>query len=112
MSIITKRDEPMNAIAVMTGIVVAGFAGGFLLLLLHAFAVWVLWGWFLVPLGVPPIGIAWAIGLVSLASLFQYMPPTPAPPVPAEQEKWTKLAGDCARAPVALAIGWAAKQFM
>lgn len=29
----------------------------------RAYAVWLLWGWFVVPLGVPPIGLAHAYGL-------------------------------------------------
>jgi hypothetical protein len=34
------------------------------------FVIKLLWTWFLVPFGLPQIGIAWAIGLSSVASLF------------------------------------------
>lgn len=33
------------------------------------YVVSVLWGWFIVPLGAPPVGIAHALGLMLMASL-------------------------------------------
>jgi hypothetical protein len=38
----------------------------------YAFSLQILWGWFVVPLGAPPIGYAHAWGLSILASLFMY----------------------------------------
>lgn len=31
-----------------------------------------MWGWFIVPLGVPDIGIAWAIGITGVVGLLTY----------------------------------------
>ncbi|HUU97495.1 MAG TPA: hypothetical protein VM487_17300 [Phycisphaerae bacterium] len=38
--------------------------------LLSALVVSVLWGWFVVPLGLPPIHMAWAIGLSCVVGMF------------------------------------------
>ena len=35
------------------------------------FAIYLLWGWFLVPFGIMPISLPWAIGLYCLAALFR-----------------------------------------
>lgn len=34
--------------------------------LINGYVMWVLWGWFVVPLGVQQVSIAWAIGLAIL----------------------------------------------
>lgn len=39
------------------------------LMLVRGWAVATLWAWFVVPLGVKPIGLAWGYGLVCLGSL-------------------------------------------
>ncbi len=39
-------------------------------IMLRGFVLSVLWLWFIVPLGVSPIGIAWGIGLSILVGLF------------------------------------------
>jgi hypothetical protein len=67
----------------------------------------ILWGWFVVPLGVPQIGIAWAVGLMAVAALFVPVPP-PAP----EGKSVESLASIIAKPILALAFGWLAKQFM
>ena len=44
---------------------------------LYFFSGWVLaklWGWFVVPLGVVPITLAWAVGLSVLVGLFRPVP--------------------------------------
>ena len=41
-------------------------------ILWKAYVLSVLWGWFVVPLGVPPISIAWAYGLSCIVGLFWY----------------------------------------
>ena len=37
----------------------------------EGFAIWILWGWFAVPLGIPAIGLAHAIGVDLLIGMFQ-----------------------------------------
>lgn len=57
------------ALVLLVGYMVVG-------LLARGWVVYCLWGWFAVPLGVPPISVAWAIGLTSLVVC---MVPTPQP---------------------------------
>lgn len=38
-------------------------------ILWRGFVLHILWGWFVVPLGAPHIGVAWAIGLAAIASM-------------------------------------------
>ncbi len=50
----------------MTAVILlaAGFIASVIVgTILRGFVLSILWGWFVVPFGVPPIGIAWAIGL-------------------------------------------------
>jgi hypothetical protein len=54
----------------MTAIVVLGvFASIALLVILRGFALSVLWGWFLTPLGLPEIGLAHAIGIALVVAM-------------------------------------------
>jgi hypothetical protein len=71
------------------------------------FVVWVLWGWFVVPLGVPQIGVAWAIGVSVLVGV---LAPTP-PPAP-DGKRTDHFAAVAFKPALALLIGWIAKQFM
>lgn len=71
------------------------------------FVLYILWGWFVVPLGVPPIGIAWAIGISAVSALL-----VPTPPSPTEDQRTEHLAGVLAKPLIALAIGWVAKSAM
>jgi protein-S-isoprenylcysteine O-methyltransferase Ste14 len=73
-----------------------------------AFVAWVLWGWFVVPLGVPPISIAWVLGLSALVYM---LTPTPPPP-PKSQSSWLPFAKLYGEPTILLACGWIAKQFM
>lgn len=71
------------------------------------FAVWLLWGWFVVPLGVQPITVAWAIGLSSLVCLLIPMPPKGA------KEKTSVHTGAIILKPlVMLAVGYIASRYM
>jgi hypothetical protein len=67
--------EILGAIIVLIGglLLVAGMIGG--AYLLNGWAILMLWGWFVVPLGVVPIHMAWAIGLAVLMSMFGQAPP-------------------------------------
>jgi hypothetical protein len=72
---------------------------------------WLLWTWFLVPLGVPQIGVAWAIGISCIAALLN----------PAQKEDQSdddfvdalkRLGSILTKPAIILLIGWCAKQFM
>lgn len=61
----------MEALIVLLG--AFGFIAMFMLL--RGLLLSLLWGWFVVPFGVPPIGIAWAIGLSVLMAMLTKEPP-------------------------------------
>ena len=77
------------------------------LLILHAAAVTLIWGWFLVPLfHFPPIGMAAAIGISCLVDLFMYKTPATDPDT-------TAMAIGGLLAPlILLAVAFVAKQFL
>jgi len=68
----------------------------------------VMWGWFLVPLGAPEIGVAHAIGIAGLVAMMAKNSNA--------SKDYKSLSGKVAEAFVAplvtLAIGWVAKTFM
>ena len=85
----------MIAVLIATPLVIA-------MALYHAVVLWLLWGWFMVPLGVPAIHIAWAIGIKMVANML-------APPQPRSEDTnkfawWGPL--------FALAVGFIAKHWM
>lgn len=47
------------------------------LLLLRAWAIMLLWRWFIAPLGVDALSLAHAVGLSAFGSLFMYVPKPP-----------------------------------
>lgn len=50
--------------------IIAGIIGSiFLVAVLRGWVLTFLWGWFVVPFGVPQIGIAWSIGLAGLVGM-------------------------------------------
>ena len=76
-------------------------------LMLRAWIITWLWLWFIVPLGVTEIGLAWAIGLASIISMFSH----DAPPAKAsdETDMWAKAIGKLIVSPLlALGFGWLA----
>jgi hypothetical protein len=79
----------MNAFAKFTGVVVIAVGGILAITLLRGLVLVSLWGWFVVPLGVPGIGIAHAIGISILASLFLFGLATDKSSE--EQEGWVKV---------------------
>jgi hypothetical protein len=96
----------------MTAAAIVGLVAGLgaftvLLAIYGGFCLWVLWGWFMVPLGLPPIGIAWAIGL---STIFAMVAPTPAP-APEGKAK-NHLVAIIAKPALALVSGFVVKQFM
>lgn len=73
----------------------------------EGYVIWVLWGWFAIPLGLPAITLAHAIGIDILISMFQ--------PVRIQREdppigKYVIAA--IVRPMLALAIGYVALQFI
>lgn len=68
-----------------------------------------LWAWFLVPLGVRPLGVAWAIGLAVLVGLLTNHH------VPVKDQKidsYELLAGQIVRPLLALLVGYIAHRWM
>jgi hypothetical protein len=94
--------------SIITTIIATPFAIALigLLVIQQAWAISVLWGWFLVPLGLPAIGIATAIGISAILSALHQSRKSPG------DEGW-KSVGKAALKPwFLLAIGWIAKQFL
>jgi hypothetical protein len=51
----------VSMVAILAVLVVLGISGA--VAVLDGWVLTYLWAWFMVPLGLPPIGIAWAIGI-------------------------------------------------
>ncbi len=92
--------------ALATAIVVPVLA---LVAIYGGFVLYVLWGWFIVPLGVPQIGIAWAIGI---STVFHLIAPSQPLPKTDDEHVWQNVAYVLLKPFIALAIGWTAKSFM
>ena len=74
---------------------------------LRGFVLSVLWGWFVVPLGVPDIGIAWSIGLAALISMITHQD------VKTEDRELGVAIGIAIATPLmCLLFGWIAHSFM
>lgn len=76
-----------------------------LLVIQQAWAISVLWGWFIVPLGLPAIGIASAVGISVTLSAMRGRRKGP------DDEGWKAIAGSALQPWFCLAIGWIAKQY-
>jgi hypothetical protein len=85
------------------------------LILLSVFTAWdgfvlmVLWGWFLIPLGLPAIGLSHAIGLSTLIGLVTHQMPSEGP---SSDRTERGLLWALVVPAISLFIGWIAKQFM
>lgn len=77
-----------------------------LLLIEQGWAISTLWGWFIVPLGVPAIGIASAIGIAITFSVLRYSHNKTD-----EGDKWERMARLVLTPVIAVCLGWIAKQF-
>lgn len=78
-----------------------------LLFIEQGWAISTLWGWFLVPLGVPAIGIAASIGIaITLSVLVSRYRKTD------DDDKWGVLLYAFVRPLVLVFIGWIVKQFV
>jgi uncharacterized membrane protein SpoIIM required for sporulation len=78
-----------------------------LLLVEQGWAISTLWGWFVVPLGAPAIGIAAAIGLAATVAVIR-----PRRSKPSENKGWKEFAIPVMQPLVCVAIGWIAKQYV
>ncbi len=90
-------------------------AAGILLLFpaiiaINGFVLQSLWGWFLVPLGVPYIGVAKAIGLSVLAHMFVWQ--AEQPDSNGEKPLWEQFLKILMRPAFTFAFGWIVHQFM
>lgn len=77
-------------------------------MILGGYVLKTLWGWFMVPLGVRPLGIAWAIGLILLSTKLH--------PGATKDHKETPLSETLGRVlfwnGFLLLAGWTAKHWM
>jgi hypothetical protein len=72
----------------------------------YAMVLVVLWGWFIVPFGLPPITISHAIGLATIVNLFRYQETQ-------KSENWQQdLINVMIKPLAALAIGYVVKSLM
>lgn len=62
------NDEKQDVLAAL-GMLVLGLIGVALLTMWQGYVLTVLWGWFIVPLGVPAIGVAHAVGFAAMLAL-------------------------------------------
>lgn len=73
----------------------------------YGFSFWLMWGWFMVPLGLPSISMAHAIGLHAIVRFAAASRSKSTTPLSAS------LFGEAAIWPlICLAVGFVAKQFM
>lgn len=77
-----------------------------LLVIQQAWAISVLWGWFIVPLGLPVIGTAAAVGISVTVSVIRGRRKGP------DEEGWRAITMSALQPWFCLAIGWIAKQFL
>lgn len=90
----------------MTGIITLAFT--YVLTIWEAFAIKTLWAWFVATqFGLPLIGMAHAVGLALLASLFTHQAPSN---VDDDGRLVQVLSWGAITPAVALAVGWIAKQ--
>lgn len=99
----TKTEMPDWAAwaTVMSGVIVLLFG----LILFDAFALQIMWGWFVVPLGVPPVGLAHAYGVFLLWLLFK-------PIRVREGDVWKSMGKRIVRTLLVLGLGWIVQGFM
>lgn len=84
------------------------FVLGPLFAVFEGFALKTLWAWFLVPLGLPAIGLAHAVGVAALIGLVTHQTPATN-----DDEHTARVLVFGAISPGgALVVGWIAKSFM
>ena len=64
----SKNDDSIEAIALLVALLISFAAAGGMMIY-YGWVVSILWGWFIVPFGLPSLSIPWAIGLASVAKI-------------------------------------------
>ena len=85
--------------------------GSIVLLVYGGWSLTKLWFWFVAPLGLPPISIPWAIGLMCAAALFKEVQATPKEP-PSPQEFFNHVVTKIGVITLAVFFGFVASLFM
>ena len=80
------------------------------IVLWQGYVLWVMWGWFIVPLGAPEISVPWAIGFASVAHLLH--PTVHNPEAKDNATRWGRIAEPFLQPALILLIGYVAKSFM
>lgn len=99
----------------MTKIITSTFAGVIFVALIvlltieQGWAISTLWGWFLVPLGLPEIGIAMAIGVAATASAIKSRALRNKSD---KSDAWKDIVAIALQPLVCVTVGWIAKQFL
>lgn len=98
----------MGGLLIYAGVAIAVVIAIGLLLLYQGWAIWMLWGWFVVPFGAPQITVAWAMGLCILLNSVRLK----ANPFKHEEvEGWQDFVW-LLQPLAAVGFGWCVKQFM
>lgn len=100
------RDVTGSAIVVAALLVILAIAP---VLIIHGYVISIMWGWFVVPLGVPAIGIAHAIGLAGMLGALNVAKSSDK--VEGRAMAWI-MDMLLIRPAIILGIGWIVKQFM
>lgn len=95
----------MGALLVIAGII-AYLVG---VVMLRGWVMSILWAWFITPFGLPAIGIAWAIGLSAVATMFTA---NLADTSDKDGDTGSKLLQPIVFSLLALFMGWIAHTFM
>ena len=84
------------------------------LMLYHAWAIWVLYGWFLVPHGLPELGIPAILGVLVLLRLVMWKPTDDKKRTKNEKKEYllAQLAGYLCAPLFSVGLGWIIKGFM
>lgn len=102
----------------MTAALVLGMAVGFVALValsavLNGWALAILWGWFMVPFGLPALSIPTAIGVALVVSFLTHQTDHYEDKTKTGGERFaTSVVAAFIKAPIALTIGWIVKQFL
>lgn len=75
----------------------------------RGFVLSILWGWFAVPLGLPPIGIAWAIGVATVVGM---LAGSYSEDKEDKDDGWKKVIVLFVAPLIALGVGWVAHASM
>lgn len=95
---------------ILAVVLIVGLLSG--MCILDGLVLQVLWGWFLVPLGLPPIGVAMAIGLGAIAT-FMFPSSIPRTEKGQELEQFVDtLVNWVLKLVLVLAIAWVAHKYL